>query len=477
VIFVQLHHVLGVLTGDERKDKQKTLEERLDDGRALRKQIPRSAHADWTPPRDRKDPLAILAESDKGRITELIPVRHSRMSQSPFTFYRGLAALMAADLALTPVTGVKVQACGDCHLQNFGGFATPERNLIFDINDFDETIPAPWEWDLKRLAVSAVLAGRQIKLQKDAILEAARTCVRSYRLNMQELARTSALDVWYSKIVSEDFLFALRKKSSRRILEQRIKKAESTNSEALFPKLTEVVNGERRIIDNPPLIYHPKQLDSFEHEMEEFLNEYYESLNHELHVLLERYRLLDVALKVVGIGSVGTRCAVALLMGENNDPLFLQFKEARRSVLEQYAGMTSSFHNQGQRVVVGQKIMQSASDMFLGWNSHKGKLDFYFRQLRDAKITVILENLDEYEFIMYLGFCARSLAQSHARSSDPALIAGYMGKSSAFDKSIADFAITYANQTERDFSVFRKAVSSGQLSADESKSADQTFES
>jgi len=471
-----LYHAMGVLSEKEKGKKQKSLDERLAEGKALRKQTPRSVHADWTPPRDRKDPLMILEESNESRIPELVPVRHRRMAQSPFTFYRGLAALMAADLASTEVTGIKTQACGDCHLQNFGGFATPERNLIFDINDFDETVPAPWEWDLKRLSVSAVLAGRQMKLKKITILEAARSCVRSYQIHMNDLARSSPLDVWYSKIVPQDFFDAFRKKSQKRIFQKRIQGAESENSRSLFPKLTEVVNGERRIIDNPPLIYHPKQLKVFEHEMEQFLDEYYASLNHELHVLLSRYRLLDVALKVVGIGSVGMRCAIALLMGENNDPLFLQFKEARQSVLEQYAGMKSTIENQGERVVAGQKLMQSASDMFLGWNSHKQKLDFYFRQLRDAKITINLENVNEIQFITYLGFCGWSLAQSHARSGDPALIAGYIGTSNTLEKSIADFAVAYADQVEKDYAIFRKALTSGRLEAEENTSPDRIFD-
>jgi len=371
---------------------------------------------------------------------------------------------------------MKVQACGDCHLQNFGGFATPERNLIFDINDFDETAPAPWEWDLKRLAVSAVLAGRRMKLDKIAIFESVHSCIHSYKIHMNDLARSSALDVWYSKIVPQDFFDAFRKKSQKRNFEKQIQQSESENSRSLFPKLTEVVNGERRIIDNPPLIYHPKELKDFEHEMEQFLDEYYASLTHELRVLLRRYRLLDVALKVVGIGSVGTRCAVTLLMEENNDPLFLQFKEARHSVLEKYAGMKSTFANQGERVVAGQKLMQSASDMFLGWNTHKHKLDFYFRQLRDAKITVNLEKVNGIEFITYLGFCGWSLAQSHARSGDPALIAGYIGKSNALEKAIANFAIAYADQIEEDFSDFRKALSSGRLAADENVSPEKIFD-
>lgn len=397
------------------------------------------------------------------------------MSQSPFTFFRGLAALMAADLASSPVSGLTVQTCGDCHLQNFGGFATPERNMIFDINDFDETIPAPWEWDIKRLATSAVLAGRQRRFPRDLVLDAARSTVESYRLRMQELARMSALEVWYSRITTQDISDALRKESRRRLLEQRIDKARGKTNEILFPKLTRVTNQGIRIIDDPPSIYHPENFKRFESEMEQFITEYYSSLNPELRILLDRYRILDVALKVVGIGSVGMRCAVALLMGENEEPLFLQFKEARRSVLEKYAGMKSSFSNEAQRVVVGQRLMQSASDIFLGWNSHEGKIDFYFRQLRDAKVTVNLDNLTEEEFVLYLNFCGRTLANAHARSGDPAMIAGYMGKSNLFEKSIADFSIAYADQTERDYSLFLEALSSGRLSAKESLASGEIF--
>jgi uncharacterized protein (DUF2252 family) len=398
------------------------------------------------------------------------------MSQSPFTFFRGIAALMAADLASTPSTGLKVQACGDCHVLNFGAFATPERNMIFDINDFDETIPAPWEWDVKRLAVSAVLAGRQIRLRKGVILDATRSLVQSYRVRMRELGKLGALEVWYTKILSQDFARVLRRKSRRKLFEQRIEKAKSRSSEFLFPKLTEIKNGKTRIVDNPPDMYHPDNFKDFEHEIDQFFDEYYQSLNPELHVLLDRYRLVDVALKVVGIGSVGTRCAVALLEGENGEPLFLQFKEARHSVLEKYAGMKSSFRNKGQRVVVGQRLMQSASDIFLGWNSHRATLDFYFRQLRDAKISINLQNLTEEEFIQYLSFCGRCLAQAHARSGDPVKIAGYMGKSTVFEKSIADFALAYADQIELDYSLFLEALSSGQLSANLDHSSIHVFE-
>ncbi len=469
-----MKQLAATLEKENTRKWQRKLEERMEDGKALRKSVPRRVHASWTS-RDRIDPMTILEESDKGRMEELIPVRHSRMSQSPFTFFRGLAALMAADLASTPTTGLKVQACGDCHLQNFGGFATPERNLIFDINDFDETLPAPWEWDVKRLAVSSVLAARQMRMPKNLVSDATLSTAQSYRLRMHELARMSSLDIWYSKITSEDFLQMTWNKSRRRLIERRIEKARSRTSESLFPKLTRVVDGRRRIVDDPPLIFHPKRHERFEHEIEEFFDEYYESLNDELHVLLDRYHLIDVAVKVVGIGSVGTRCAVALLMGENEDPLFLQFKEARRSVLEQYSKMKSSYLNEGQRVVVGQRLMQSASDGLLGWSSHKGKLDFYFRQLRDMKISINLENLTDSEFIIYLGICGRCLAQAHARSGDPAMIAGYLGESNQFERSIADFAIAYADQTERDYSGFRKAVSSGRLSASSSLTTDHIF--
>ena len=318
---------------------------------------------------------------------------------------------MAADLTATPSTGLKVQACGDCHIQNFGGYATPERNIVFDINDFDETIPAPWEWDIKRLAVSAVLALREMSLSKGELLESARSLVQSYRLRMFEPAKMSALEVWYARTVPKDFLKTLSKKNSQK-LGRRIQKEKYRNHEFLFPRLTNVTNGKRRIVDDPPLIYHPKGFENFEHKMDEFLKEYIDSLNPELRVLLSRYRPLDAALKVVGIGSVGTRCAIALLVGENGDPLFLQFKEARTSVLERWGGMKTSFPNEGQRVVVGQKLMQSASDMFLGWNTYKGRIDFYFRQLRDAKISVNLSTLTGQVLTVYLNICGRTLAQA-----------------------------------------------------------------
>jgi uncharacterized protein (DUF2252 family) len=457
------------------KEKQKSPEERMKDGKALRKSFRRSDHARFSVPRDRIDPVTILEESDRGRIKNLVPIRHKRMMKSPFTFLRGLAALMAADLASTPSTGLRTQSCGDCHLQNFGGFATPERNVIFDINDFDETMSAPFEWDVKRLAVSAVLAGREMRLPNDIVLNAALSAAQSYRTSMRELARMDALDIWYSRITAQEFLDQIPKKSRRRFAEKRVEKAKSLNSKSLFTKLTEKVHGQWRIVDNPPLIFHPMRPERIEREIEGFFGEYYQSVGHELRVLLDSYRIHDIAVKVVGIGSVGTRCAIALLMGKNNDPLFLQFKEARRSVLEQFSGIKNSFSNQGQRVVIGQKLMQSATDIFLGWSSHMGRIDFYFRQLRDMKISVKLENFRADEFIIYLGLCGRSLAQAHARSGDPAIIAGYLGRSTVFEKSIANFAVSYANQTERDYSEFIKAISSGRLYASDNTSPNEMF--
>lgn len=449
--------------GKQRDSERKSFESRLALGKSLRKQVRRTQHAEWICPMGRPDVLTILEESNKGRIQELVPVRHQRMAGSPFRFFRGLAALMALDLKDTPTTGLKVQACGDCHIQNFGAFATPERNLIFDINDFDETTLAPWEWDVKRLAVSAVLGGREKRMDETTIISAVAGAIESYRTEMHSLARKSALDVWYSKLSVNEVIEKAPKKSNRQLIMGEIKKARSKTNQKLLLEMTKDVDGQSRIVENPPLIFHPKVPKELVSRVQEFSAGYYDSLSKDRRVHLDRYRLADVAMKVVGIGSVGTYCAVALFLDENEDPLFLQFKEARPSVLETYGNATKYEGNQGERVVTGQRIMQAASDIFLGWSSLRGKGDFYFRQLRDMKISVDPSYLSDEQYINYLGYCGQVLARAHARSGQSAMIAGYMGKSDQFEKSITKFGLNYENQVRKDFGAFIHAISRGQI--------------
>ncbi|NJR64852.1 MAG: DUF2252 domain-containing protein [Leptolyngbyaceae cyanobacterium CRU_2_3] len=433
-------------------------------GKALRNQVSRSVHRDWQPADDRPDPIALLEASSKGRLPHLVPIRYGRMQKSPFTFLRGAAIVMASDLATTPTTGLHVQACGDCHLLNFGGFATPERNLVFDVNDFDETLPAPWEWDVKRLATSIVVAGRHIKVSAKSSQEAARAAVRSYREHMGEYAQMSPLGVWYSCIDAKVLGEFSEGSGHRQRVEQQVEKALTRTSAQALPKWSEAVHGQWRIMDNPPLMYHLPSDDLLEVEIESVLQQYRQTLRDDLHVLLDRYRLVDIAIKVVGVGSVGTRCVVALLMADDNDPLFLQLKEARASILEQYLGK-SDYPNHGQRIVSGQRLMQAASDMFLGWTRSDRGHDFYVRQLRDMKTSVDIEKLSSAELIGYAALCGWALARAHARSGDSARIAGYLGKSDPFDRAIADFALTYADQTERDHQALVNAIKSGRIQA------------
>jgi len=442
-------------------------DERRAAGKALREAAPREAHGHWKLPKDRRDIVDLLNESNEGRMEQLIPIRYGRMMESPFTFYRGSAVVMAADLATTPASGIQVQACGDAHLSNFGGFATPERRIVFDINDFDETLPAPWEWDLKRLAASIVVAGRQIRLAESDAARAARAAVRSYRERMANYAAMRALEVWYDTIDIDRFLKAVDSEAKRERIRERLEQVQEKNvPEFLFPKLAEHRGTLPRIKDDPPLIFHPtiEQAPGLETGYRTAFGRYRESLPEHLRTLLDRYQFCDLAVKVVGIGSVGTMCAVALFMAADDDPIFLQVKEATRSVLEPYAGK-SRHANHGQRVVVGQRLMQSASDLFLGWGRGDNGRDFYVRQLRDMKISAIIEAFDESDLRIYGRMCGWALARAHARSGDPAMIAGYMGASEVFDDAIADFAVEYADQTRRDHRAFVKAVRQGRIKA------------
>jgi uncharacterized protein (DUF2252 family) len=440
-------------------------DERRAAGKALRDQAPRAAHGGWKPQRDRRDPVELLRESNAGRMPALIPIRFGRMSQSPFAFYRGAAAIMAADLATTPASGLPVQACGDAHLINFGGFATPERNIFFDINDFDETLPAPWEWDVKRLAASIIIAARHLNFPESDAAKAATDAVCAYREHMSDYASMHALDVWYDRIDLDRVLKVLATDADVQRVRQRVEQArEKSLPESLYPKLVEQHGVQPRIKDDPPLIFHPtaKQAPGMKSGYANAIDGYRKSLPEHVRTLFDRFRLFDLAIKVVGVGSVGTYCAVALFMASDDDPIFLQVKEAQKSVLEPYAGK-SAHANRGERVVAGQRLMQSASDIFLGWTRGENGRDYYFRQLRDAKLSGLIEDWDVTTLREWGKLCAWALARAHARSGDAARIAGYVGSNSTFDDAICEFAVEYADQNLRDYRAFIKAIREGRV--------------
>jgi uncharacterized protein (DUF2252 family) len=434
-------------------------------GKSLREKCPRKSHAVWKAAGNRPDPLLLLEESNKGRIPELIPIRYGRMVRSPFTFYRGAALNMAADLAVTPATGLRVQACGDGHLLNFGAFATPERRVILDINDLDETLPAPWEWDVKRLTGSFVVACRSNGFSEARARDVVLACVRSYRERMAEYSQMCVLDVWYARIDVEELLSTVKDQQARKRATKRLAAARARSvAEHDFPKLAAMAGGVPTIKDNPPLIYHPREegVEQLLARARAGFAEYRQSVQEDRRVLIDRYELKDIAMKVVGVGSVGTFCAVMLLMASEDDPLFLQVKEARASVLESYAGK-SVFANHGQRVVNGYRLMQSASDIFLGWTEGKLGRHFYVRQLKDMKLAPMVELFSPVMMVQYAEICGWALARAHARSGEPAAISGYLGKNEHFDNAIAAFSIAYADQTERDHEVLKKAVQDGRV--------------
>jgi len=438
-------------------------------GKALRLKVPRTVHAEWKKGGRHTDPIRILRAGDEGRLRDLVPIRYGRMLQSPFAFYRGSAAVMAADLAKTPVTGLRVQACGDCHLVNFGGFATPERNIIFDINDFDETLPAPWEWDVKRLVASLVLAARSNGLTDAQGREAAAAAARSYRKTLLEFTEMNPLEVWYARVTAKDLIKTVPK-GRRAKVQGRVDKALGrAGSEMDFPKLASTVGGHIGIRDTPPLIFHPEAAHApeFRKLLDKVFTNYRETLPDDRRGLLDQYRVVDAAIKVVGIGSVGRRCWITLLMSATNDPLFLQFKEAVSSVLEPYAGKSVYAHH-GQRVVIGQRLMQPSSDVFLGWVTvagPQGHRQFYVRQLRDAKIKPMVETMDAELLRIYAKACGRVLARAHAKTGDQATISGYLGTSDQFEEAMADFAMAYADQAERDYDALKAAVKNGKIKA------------
>ena len=456
----------------------RTVTERQATGREARKTAPRTSHGAWTPAPDRPDPLALLREQDSDRLADLVPIRWGRMSATPFTFYRGSAALMAADLAPLPRTNLTVQLCGDAHLSNFGLYGSPERELLFDVNDFDETLPGPFEWDLKRLAASFVLAGRNNGLTDEEGREIAHAAVRSYREHMTAYAEMHELDVWYSRVVADDLLEMVRSsragktgskaqmKAGLKFAEKGLTKARSRTSLQAAAKMTEIVDGSRRIVEQPPIIMHFEELAQAQ-QTHSLFTQYTRTLEDDRRTLVERFDLLDVARKVVGVGSVGTRCVIVLLAGRDiDDPLFLQVKEAGPSVLEPYLGR-SRFTHSGHRVVAGQRLTQAASDIFLGWmTGEPGKRHFYWRQLRDMKGSIEVELLKAPGLEILATLCGWALARGHARSGQRLAIASYLGVSDRFERAIGDFAVAYADQAEKDHAALLKAIKQGKIEAE-----------
>ncbi|WP_405810457.1 DUF2252 domain-containing protein [Streptomyces sp. NBC_00210] len=457
-----------------------TPEERAAFGKEARRRSPRSGHAVYKPSPDRADPLAILEAQSAARVPELVPIRYGRMMESPFRFYRGAAAIMAGDLADSPVSGLTAQLCGDAHLLNFRLLASPERNLMFDINDFDETLPGPWEWDVKRLSASLVIAGRANDFDDAERADIVSSTVRSYRETMIRFAGTGNLDVWYAKI-DQDLLDALATgrlhKRGQKNLDRAMAKARTRDSLQAFDKLTETVDGRPRIAPDPPLLVPVGDLlpdverSALERQFRGLIERYGSTLASDRRTLLADYRLADVARKVVGVGSVGTRCWIFLLLGrDGQDPLFLQAKEADTSVLAEHVG-ASQYRNQGERVVSGQRLMQAASDIFLGWERVEGidgkQRDFYVRQLRDWKGIAVPERMRPEGMRAFGELCGATLARAHARSGDRIAIAAYLGSGDSFDRALTTFAEAYADQNERDHQALVDAVHAGRLPAEE----------
>ena len=467
----QLDTGLGRLTPFERAER----------GKAARAAVPRDSHAVFDPPPGRPDPLALLEEQARARVSELVPVRWGRMMVSPFTFYRGAALPMAADLAATPVSGLAVQACGDAHLSNFGIFGSAERRLVFDVNDFDETLPGPWEWDVKRLAASLEVAGRDNGYAGKDRREIVAATVASYRQAMREFAAMTNLDVWYARADLDQVQADLRAQMGarqRKMADKAMAKARTRDSMQEVAKLTRLVDGRPRIIADPPLLVPitdllPKEMDqqAFQGQIKNLLGAYRRTLETDRRYLLEQFEFADMARKVVGVGSVGTRCWIILLLGRDEaDPLFLQIKEAEASVLSRFVG-ASKYNNQGQRVVAGQRLMQAASDIFLGWQRTEAGLDgkqrdFYVRQLRDWKFSMPIEIMVPRGMRIYGQLCGWTLARAHARSGDRIAIAAYLGGADVFDQAITRFAAAYADQNERDHQALVDAVAAGRITAE-----------
>src|SRR5450432_4204252 len=434
-----------------------TVAERMEMGKKQRTQTPREAHPEAAPTSGRADPIQLIIDSNQGRVESLVPIRYERMLHAPFAFMRGSAVVMAEDLGHTPSSGIYVQCCGDCHLMNFGGYATPERNQVFDINDFDETLPAPFEWDVKRLAASIVVAGRYKEFSEKENRKAALAAVTSYTKKMREFAGMRQLEIWYNRIDESTVLDVFKSDTE---FVKRVKateeKAKRHTHEFVFPRISEIKDGKRKILDEPPLIYHPTDYIQMIESGHVFFDEYYDSLADDKKSLLNRYKFEDIALKVVGVGSVGTRCVIGLFSVNDRDAIILQFKEGNASVLEKYAG-NSTFQNHGERIVNGQRLMQTVSDIFLGWSRGKNGNDFYIRQLRDMKSSANVENFTPKLINDYAALCGWALAKSHAKAGRAPEISGYIGKSDVFAKSVSDFAVQYAEQTDKDYALLKAA--------------------
>jgi uncharacterized protein (DUF2252 family) len=445
-------------------------------GREARKLVKRSGHRDWTPAADRPTPRGTLAEQDAGRVPVLVPIRYGRMLESPFSFFRGAAAIMAADLATMPQTGLEVQLCGDAHLSNFGLFAAPDRRIVFDVNDFDETLPGPFEWDVKRLAASLVVAGRERGCDEAQRRSAALAAMREYRKAMRSFARMRDLDVWYARLDVELLFRHVRPDAAKRemrVFGKRLDKVRHKDSLRALSKLSCQVEGTRRIVSDPPLIVPVEELAGSGHERDaesrvrRLLDAYHHTLDEDRRRIAGRYRYAHAAHKVVGVGSVGNQAWIVLLLGrDSDDPLFLQAKEARRSVLEPFCG-ASRFEHQGRRVVEGQRLMQAASDIFLGWVSDDQRdgrhHEFYIRQLWDGKGSADIELMGPVELARYARLCGWTLARAHARSGDRVAIAAYLGGGPGFDDAVADFAEAYADQNQRDYEALLKAAQNGEV--------------
>jgi uncharacterized protein (DUF2252 family) len=463
-------------TKSQHADVDAAAEESAAAGKAARGKIPRSSHGEWEPAKGRKDPVKLLEGQAESRVPELVPIRYGRMLASPFTFFRGAAAIMAMDLAKTPESGIRVQACGDAHLSNFGVFSAPDRHLVLDVNDFDETLPGPWEWDLKRLAASFEIAGRDREFTAKQTRSAVLSAAREYREAMRGFAAMGNLDVWYARLDVDALLAEVAEVADRKQMkaaEKNVEKAHRKNSLKAFDRLVHEVDGQPRINSDPPLLVPAREIvsDDRRHELEERIQEmlgrYRESLKGDRRHLFDGYRFVDMARKVVGVGSVGTRAWVILMMGrDGQDPLFLQAKEAEASVLEPHAG-ASEFGNHGERVVEGQWLMQASSDILLGWLPAFGmddkERDFYVRQLWDGKSSVEIETLPPEGLEIYGRVCGWTLARAHARSGDRIAIASYLGKGESFDQAIAEFSERYADQNELDYGALADAAKSGRI--------------
>jgi uncharacterized protein (DUF2252 family) len=464
-----------------------SVDERQALGKEARNRTPPSSHAGWTPVTDRPDPVALLEEQDATREPDLVPVRHGRMLVSPFTFYRGAAKIMAADLNSTPTAGLQVQLCGDAHLSNFGAYASPERRLLFDLNDFDETLPGPFEYDVKRMAASFTIAARNNRFTKADTKAATLASVAAYREAMAGFATMSTLEVWYAHLDEDELLKGIRAaakargknqakagKRAEKVGERTLAKAHTRDSLQALSKLGELVDGKYRIVSQPPIVVPARELeatyglsaDEIERVIREQFRAYRATLRDDQRQLLERFQVVDVARKVVGVGSVGTRAFIVLLQGrDQDDPLFLQVKEATASVLEDRLPK-SRYKQHGERVVQGQRMMQAASDIFLGWTKGMDvNRHYYWRQLRDMKGSAEVEAMVPVGLTFYAGICGWTLARAHARSGDPVAMAAYLGKRDRFDQAISDFAERYADQNEQDYQAFAKAAGSGRLQA------------